>query len=103
MFRSGFRLQGTGNTLSDTVRKGNDPLAMLALKAVTKSRAYSLSSNLEGSGFWTSTTMVSPLVHAAGLVATIPSAFFLISETWHGTKRSRGQILFALPLNLLPN
>lgn len=99
---SKFNLKGTGDTLSDILGKNEDILGLLAEKAALNSQAYSISNNLEGSGFWTSTSMLAPVLHVVGLVATIPSAYFLLSASWQGMKRSRAQIIFALPMNVLP-
>lgn len=79
-----------------------DVLALLAEKASESSRAYSISSHLEESGFWTATSMSGPLLHAVGLLATVPSAYLLLSQSWYGVQAPRAQMLLTLPLNLLP-
>ena len=79
-----------------------DILALLAEKATENSRAYSISSHLEESGFWTATSMSGPLLHTFGLLATIPSAYLLLSQSWYGVPAPRAQMLFALPLNIIP-
>ncbi len=99
---STFSLEGAGDTLTGILRKNKDILGVLAEKATQHSRSYLISSHLEGSGIWTASSMAGPVLHAAGLVATIPSAYFLLTESWYGIKTPRAQILFALPLNILP-
>ena len=93
-------LKGTANAISDI--REHSYLLKLAQQATLKSRAYSISNSLEGSSFWTAKTIFGPILHAAGLVATIPSAYYFISENWHGMKRSRAQRLLVLPLNIVP-
>ncbi len=101
----GFKInsEGTGDTLPFLLRdKSKDNLTTLAEKASQSSRAYSISSHLEGSGIWTAASMMGPMLQVAGLAATIPSAYFLLSESWYGINTPRNQILFALPLNIIP-
>merc|ERR1712166_1043549 len=72
---------------------GKDPLGLLLESATVYSRAYVISSKLLGCSFWTSSTILSPILHVIGLVATIPSTYFLLSQIWSGVKRSRANIL----------
>ena len=102
LLRSKFSLIGTGETISDIRLKTKDILGVLAEKATQNSQAYSISTHLEGSGVWTATSMSGPILHAAGLIATIPSAYFLLSDSWYGVQTPKAQLLVALPLNVLP-
>jgi hypothetical protein len=103
LFGSTFIRKDLGDMLSGMVGENRDNfLGLLAEKATLNSRAYSISNSLEGSGFWTAATIIGPMLHAAGLVVTIPSAYFLLSANWQGVKTSRDQTLFTLPLNILP-
>jgi len=81
---------------------GKDPLELLLESATVHSRAYVISSKLVGCSFWTSNTILGPILHVVGLVVTIPSIYFLLSQIWLGVKRSRANILLALPLNIFP-
>jgi len=82
--------------------KAKDDLLLMAEKVTSTSQAYTISNSLQGSGFWTSTTRMGPILHTAGLVATIPSAYLLITELWYGVKRSKFLVFLFLPLNVVP-
>ena len=101
---SQFNLKGPAadETLSDIIAKEADAFGKMAHTAILDSRAYSITTNLEASSFWTSKGVNWPMLHAGGLVATIPSAYFLLSESWYGIKRSKAVIFFFLPLNVFP-
>jgi len=99
---SKFFLKSPDETLSGILGKNKDILGLMAEKAKLNSRAYVISTRLQECGFWTSKIIFGPILHVSGLVATLPSAYFLLSEIWYGAKRSRAQILVALPLNVLP-
>lgn len=92
----------TGDAQPTFFRKAKDDLLVMAEKVTSGSKAYIISSSLEGCGFWTSKIQMEPILHAAGLVATIPSAYLLLSELWRGEKRSKVLVFLALPLNVLP-
>lgn len=81
---------------------GKDTLALMAETATAYSHAFVISSRLVGCSFWTSSDILGPIIHVSGLIATIPSAYFLLSQIWSGMKRSKAHILLALPLNILP-
>jgi hypothetical protein len=58
------------------------------------------SAKLAGSGFWTADGMFGPLLHVAGLIATLPSLYFLVTQLWTGERTSKAAI--SAPLNLVP-
>jgi len=101
-FDSKLNLKGAGSTLADFLGKNKNILGSLVENASSNSRAFTLSNSLEGSGFWTATSIFGPIVHVAGLLATIPSAYLFLSQNWYGMRRSNSQILPVLPLNILP-
>jgi hypothetical protein len=82
-------------------RKGID-LKTLVEKSISNSQALVTSAGLAGSGIWTSNSILGPLLHLGGLVATLPSLFLLIAQLWSGTSAPKAQITLALPLNLIP-
>lgn len=88
--------------VSNIMGRGKDALASMAERATSYSQALVLSARLAGSGFWTSSNPISPLIHLAGLAATVPSIFLVLMQMWTGVKSSRSQVVFALPFNVFP-
>jgi len=97
-----FSPSSTEDTISDVVGKNKDILVLMVEKATSNSQAYSISTSLQGCGFWTSTIPLEPMLHVGGLVATMPSAYLFISEFWYGKERNRALIFLTLPMNILP-
>jgi hypothetical protein len=80
--------------------RNKDTVAAMAEKATSYSQALVLSARLAGSGFWTASNPFGPIIHLAGIAATVPSIFLLVTQLWTGVKRSRAQVVFALPFNI---
>ena len=80
--------------------RNRDAVDMMVEKATSYSQALVLSARLAGSGFWTTSNPFGPIIHLAGIAATVPSMFLLVSQLWTGIKRSRAQVVFALPFNI---
>ena len=57
--------------------------------------------NLSGSGIWTSSSLLGPIMHIIGLLSILPSLHYLVSHSWYGSAPSSGKVMLALPLNLL--
>lgn len=87
---------------SKVTGKGSDSLAQLAQRSVSHSLSLVVSARMAGSGFWTASSPLGPLIHLGGLVATVPSTFLLLSQMWSGLKVPKSQVIAALPVNLIP-
>jgi hypothetical protein len=81
---------------------GKDPLAQLAQRSVSHSLSLVVSARMAGSGFWTASNPLGPLIHLGGLVATVPSLYLLLSQVWTGIKAPKPQVIVTLPANLIP-
>lgn len=77
-----------------------DDLASMIKKSIAHDQIMKTSAKLAGSGFWTASKMFGPLLHVGGLVATLPSLYFLMTQMWTGEGRSKTAV--TAPLNLLP-
>ena len=77
-------------------------LATLAEKSVSHSLALTTSAKLAGSGFWTAKGFFGPLLHLAGVFATLPSLFLLVNQYWLGLSVPSAQVTVGLPLNIIP-
>jgi hypothetical protein len=86
--------------MSSILGRNKDAVTAMAERATSYSQALVLSARLAGSGFWTASNPIGPLIHLAGIAATIPSIFLLAMQLWTGVKRSRAQVVFALPFNI---
>lgn len=82
--------------------KGSDTLANLAQRSVSHSLSLVVSARMAGSGFWTASNPLGPLIHLGGLIATVPSLYLLLSQSWSGVKAPKPQVIVALPVNLIP-
>jgi hypothetical protein len=85
------------NVYGDT---GGDDLASILKKNIVHDHIMTTSAKLAGSGFWTADGMFGPLLHVAGLIATLPSLYFLVTQLWTGERTSKAAI--SAPLNLVP-
>jgi len=79
-----------------------DDLARMAEKNMIHSRALAVSARLAGSGFWTAKSLKGPLLHLAGLCATLPSLYFVVNNSWTGHKVSSSMLTLLTPLNIFP-
>jgi hypothetical protein len=86
-----------GDAFAKILGRNRDNLAAMAEKTTTYSEALVLAARVAGSGVWTAPSIFGPVIHIAGLLATIPSMFLLFSQN-----SSRVQVLFASPLNIFP-
>jgi hypothetical protein len=86
-----------GDAFAKILGRNRDNLAAMAEKTTTYSEALVLAARVAGSGVWTAPSIFGPVIHIAGLLATIPSMFLLFSQN-----SSRVQVLFATPLNIFP-
>lgn len=88
------------NLYGDKRTTGGDDLASIVKTNIVHDHIITTSAKLAGSGFWTAEGMFGPLLHVVGLVATLPSLFFLVTQLWTGERSSKAAI--CAPLNLLP-
>ena len=82
--------------------KGSSTLAQLAQQTVSHNLPLKVSARMAGSGFWTAPNPLGPVIHLAGLACALPSVFLLVSQIWSRDQVAMGQIIVALPLNLIP-
>ena len=78
-----------------------DDVATMARKSVVHTRTMVAAAKLSGSGIWTSSNMLGPLMHILGLVLTLPSLQYLVRHSWSGSAPSATKVMLSLPLNLL--
>lgn len=88
-----------GDAFAKILGRNRDSLASMAEKTTTYSHALVLAARVAGSGVWTSPSILGPIIHIAGFVATVPSISLLLFQY---TKANRAQVLFAMPLNIFP-
>jgi hypothetical protein len=107
LLRGSFLFPGSAakshvDVFSNVFGKKTDFLATMAEKSVSHSEALVMSARLAGSGLWTSSNPLGPLIHLGGLVAAAPSAFLLVSQLWSAAQVPKAQVILALPLNSIP-
>ena len=78
-----------------------DDVATMAQKSMVHTRTMVAATKLSGSGIWTSSNFLGPLMHFLGLVATLPSLQYIVKHYWYGSAPSGGKIILSLPLNIL--
>ena len=79
-----------------------DDVAKMAKKSVVHTRTMVAAAKLSGSGIWTSSSVLGPLMHLLGLLAILPSLQYLVRHTCYGRAPSpSSMVLLALPLNIL--
>lgn len=88
------------NVYGSSRTTGGDDLASMIKKSIAHDQIMKTSAKLAGSGFWTASNMLGPLLHLGGLVATLPSLYFLMTQMWAGEGTSKTTL--TAPLNLLP-
>lgn len=71
----------------------------LATKSVVHTRTMVVAAKLNGSGIWTSSSLLGPLMHMMGLLATLPSLYSLVKHAWNRKHSAPGNVFFSL-LNL---
>ena len=79
---------------------GGLDLSAVLKKSAVHDRIITSSARLAGSGFWTANNIFGPLLHLGGLVAALPSLYFLVTGLWTGERTKKAAI--AAPLNLVP-
>ena len=84
----------------DSRTTGDNDLSSLLKKSAVHDRIMTGSAKLAGSGFWTAGNIFGPLLHLGGLIATLPSLYFLVIGLWTGERTSHAAM--AAPLNLIP-
>mmetsp|Transcript_8297 Transcript_8297/g.17920 ORF Transcript_8297/g.17920 Transcript_8297/m.17920 type:complete len:585 (-) Transcript_8297:38-1792(-) len=93
VYGSARRTTGVAGALED--------VAAMARKSVVHTHTMVAAARLSGSGIWTSSGLLGPVMHALGLVATLPSLGYLVRHSWYGSTPSSGKVVLSLPLNLL--
>jgi len=78
-----------------------EDVATMAQKSVVHTRTMVAAAKLSGSGIWTSSNVLGPLMHILGLVSVLPSIQYLVRHSWYGSAPSSGKVMLSLPLNLL--
>jgi len=78
-----------------------DDVATMAQKSMVHTRTMVAAAKLSGSGIWTSSNFMGPLMHFLGLVAVLPSLQYLVKHSWYGSAPSGGKVILSLPLNIL--
>uniref|UniRef100_A0A7S1GPA0 Uncharacterized protein n=1 Tax=Cyclophora tenuis TaxID=216820 RepID=A0A7S1GPA0_CYCTE len=91
----------------DAIYSNRDPvdedLAALAEKNMIHSQALVTSARLASSSFWTAKGPLGPALQVAGLVATLPSLYFILSQMWKGGESGgRTTLTLFVPMNLFP-
>jgi len=84
----------------DSRTTGGIDLSSVLKKSAVHDKIMTSSAKLAGSGFWTADNMFGPVLHLVGLVATLPSLYFLVTGLWTGERTSKAAM--AAPLNLMP-
>lgn len=84
----------------DARTTGSIDLSSVLQKSAVHDKIMRSSAKLAGSGFWTADNMFGPLLHLGGLLATLPSLYFLVTGIWTGERSA--QAALAAPLNLIP-
>jgi hypothetical protein len=87
---------------SSSPRGSPDQLAILAKASISHSTALKTAANLAASGFWTAGSFFGPVLHLAGVLATLPSLYLLTIQIWLGKVVPSSQITLGLPLNIVP-
>eukprot|EP00980_Cylindrotheca_fusiformis_P021365 scaffold8240_cov133-Cylindrotheca_fusiformis.AAC.10 len=90
--------EGSGDVLYATP----DKLSAMARDSTSQSQALVMSARLADASIWTSNSIIGPIIHLCGILATVPSIFLLIADVWSGTNVPTAQIYLALPLNAIP-
>ena len=78
-----------------------DDVATMAQKSVVHTKTMIAAARLSGSGIWTSKSILGPLMHLLGLLATLPSLQHLVKHSWYGKAPLFGKVALVLPLNIL--
>jgi len=79
-----------------------DDVATMARKSVVHTRTMVAAAKLSGSGIWTSSNLLGPLMHILGLISTLPSLQYLVRHSWSSRSApSAMKVMLSLPLNLL--
>lgn len=78
-----------------------DDVATMAEKSVVHTKTMIAAARLSGSGFWTAKSIVGPIMHLMGLIASLPSLQQLIKHSWYGKAPLFGKVAMVLPLNIL--
>lgn len=78
-----------------------DDVATMARKSVVHTRTMVAAAKLSGSGLWTSSNVLGPIMHMLALFSILPTLKYLLSHSWYGSAPSGGRVMLALPLNLL--
>ena len=78
-----------------------DDVATMAEKSVVHTKTMIAAARLSGSGIWTAKNILGPFMHLLGLVATLPSLYYLAMHSWYGKAPLFGKVALVLPLNLL--
>eukprot|EP00526_Cylindrotheca_closterium_P002121 CAMPEP_0113661046 /NCGR_PEP_ID=MMETSP0017_2-20120614/33222_1 /TAXON_ID=2856 /ORGANISM="Cylindrotheca closterium" /LENGTH=1070 /DNA_ID=CAMNT_0000575717 /DNA_START=51 /DNA_END=3263 /DNA_ORIENTATION=- /assembly_acc=CAM_ASM_000147 len=100
-FRGFFSLGGTEKSSEETLATAGTLISM-AQRTISHNKAMAFASRLGNASLWTSTTMMGPIMHISGLVATIPSLYLLVSGMWYASNVPKAQVTLFLPFNLVP-
>lgn len=83
--------------------KDDHDLVTLAEKAISHAKALVTSAKLAGAGFWTAQRMIGPALHLVGVIAVLPSLWFLVTHGWEIKRQKLSPlVLLCLPLNAIP-
>lgn len=90
-----------GSSRRTTSAGALDDVATMARKSVVHTRTMVAAAKLSGSGIWTSSNLLGPLMHLIGLVSVLPSLQYLVRHSWSGSAPSTAKVTLSLPLNVL--
>ena len=80
----------------------DEDLATLAEKNMIHSQALMASARLASSSIWTAKSLMGPGLQLAGLAATLPSLFVILSHMWKGGTTGWARLFVLVPLNMFP-
>ena len=87
---------------ADVFQSGLAEVTQMAKKSVVHTKTMVAATRLNASGIWTSSSIVGPVMHILGLLATLPSLQYLLGSHYSGGKApSASKVVVALPLDIL--
>lgn len=101
IFIRGFFTPGSAEKNNLETIEATGTLIVMARRTISHNKAMAFASRLADASLWTSTTIMGPLIHICGLVATVPSLYLLAAGMWHGRNVPKAQVTLFLPLNII--
>jgi len=101
IFLRGFSSSGGPEKSNEETLAAAGTLISMAQRTISHNKAMAFASRLADASLWTSTTIMGPIIHICGLLATIPSLHLLVSGMWYGKNVPKAQVTLFLPLNII--